>query len=279
MELTVEFAPVADARGIISDRSPQTPPISIRVSEARVRTRTGCALRPHVGQARFSGGVTYDSGPRDLIDCEELVVPLDLVIPPFQETALEFEIDGFDVGESVEVIGTLVYQPIFSFREMGISVEDARRLPGLSKDAFRGPGISLQDDAGARINICKSLIYRWFGLFDIRARPMGKEISDLLTDDMFVQFPDDVIRNKAQFVQWYDRQFPQVKAGYHEIETVRVTLDGASTARVELTPLLHAELATGQRLQMGYRIQAELVEVDSLAPKIKTYTAIPIAGQ
>lgn len=278
MELNVDFSPVADAAGVIRDSSPQTPPIRIRITEARVRTRTGCNNRAHTGRATFSGGATFDSGPQDMVDCEELIVPLDIIAPAFQETVMNFEIDGFDVGETVEVSGTLVYQPVFFFRDFEISRADAMHLPGFGKKAIAEHDLPLEDDAGARVNCCKSLVYTWFSLFDVRQRKVGKEISQLLADKPLVQFPDAEIRSTKEFLKWYDDRFPMVRQGYHEIETIKVDLTKKG-ARVELTPLLHADLANGQHVKMAYHIVAELVDVDVLNPKIKSYTATPIPSR
>lgn len=276
MEINVPFRLIADRDGKITGSSLQKPPIKVKLTKATVRTRTGCINRSHTALASFEGGVTYDSGPQTLGDCEALVVPLDLVAPGNVTTTLKFIIDGFNIGEVVELTGTLEYTPFFGFRMAeDLEFSDYAMLPGLKNVIELSSPIPHSPDGGARINACKSLIYHWFSRFDVRQKQIGEEIANLLAEDPVVQFPDATLRSKKEFLRWYAEHFPLVLEGYHEISTVQIELaHGAAVAR--LKPTLHAILANKKHVSVQYDIVAELIGVETLAPKIKTYTATPV---
>lgn len=276
MEINVPFRLTADRDGKITGSSPQTPPIRVKLTKATVRTRTGCNSRSHTARATFEGGVTYDSGPKTLRDCQDLVVPLDLIAPGNVTTTLKFIVDGFNVGEVVEMIGTLEYTPFFGFRVAEeLEFADYAMLPGLKNVTELASPIPPGPDGGARVNACKSLIYLWFARFDVRQMEIGDEIASLLADAPVVQFPDATLRSKKEFLHWYAEHFPLVLEGYHEISTVYIEL-GQGTAIARLRPTLHAVLANKKHVSVQYDIVAEMTEVESLSPKIKSYTATPV---
>ena len=276
MEISVPFRLTADREGKVSGSSPQAPPIRVQLTRATVRTRTGCRNRSHVARATFEGGVTFDSGPKTFRDCQELVVPLSLTAPGGVTTTMKFLIDGFDVGEVVEMTGILEYTPFFSpFSADDLELADLAMLPGLRNIAHATWPIPPGPDGGARVNVCKSLMFLWFARFDVRQKPFGEEIAGLLADDPVVQFPDATLRSRDEFLRWYAEHFPLVIEGYHEITDVHVELTG-TTAVVRLRPILHAVLANKKKATMQYDIVAELVAVDTLKPKIKRYSANPV---
>ncbi|MGV2336276.1 MAG UNVERIFIED_CONTAM: hypothetical protein LVR18_19945 [Planctomycetaceae bacterium] len=183
MEINVPFRLTADRDGKITGSSPQTPPIRVKLTKATVRTRTGCNSRSHTARATFEGGVTYDSGPKTLRDCQDLVVPLDLIAPGNVTTTLKFIVDGFNVGEVVEMIGTFEYTPFFGFRVAEeLEFADYAMLPGLKNVTELASPIPPDQMAVLRVNACKSLIYLWFARFDVRQMEIGDEIASLLAD-------------------------------------------------------------------------------------------------
>jgi hypothetical protein len=276
MEINVPFRLTADRDGKITGSSPQVPPIRVKLTKATVRTRTSCSNRSHNARATFEGGVTYDSGPKTLRDCQDLAVPLDLIAPGNVTTTLKFVIDGFNVGEVVEMTGTLEYTPFFGFRMAEeLELADYAMLPGLKNVTELPSPIPPGPDGGARINACKSVIFLWFARFDVRQKQIGDEIASLLAEDPLIQFPDATLRSKEEFLHWYSEHFPLVLEGYHEISTVQIELEHG-VARARLKPTLHALLANKKQVSVQYDIVAELIGVESLNPKIKNYTATPV---
>lgn len=275
-----EFTCVADRDGVIRDSTTVPSPGVVYLKRARVTTTNGCRERQHVARATITGpGVDYDSGEQALVDCEEFVVSLgDLRTKFFRLYTMAFEIDGFEVGEEVVVIGILEYDDIADpdFGRFNLAAEDALHLPGFGNVVKTCETQLDHQDVGAWINVCKSLMFRWFALFDVRSERKAEEIAELLSEKSIVRFPDTEVNGRAEFVVWYNDRFPLVKSGYHNVEDVDVRVHSRERAAVALNVALHAELANGNQVDVNYVITAELTGFAALEPSITKYTANPV---
>ena len=287
--IRLTFSLVADADGKVNGTSDQSPPVKVSLRTITVRSTAGCNQRSHNVTAGFRGGATFNF-TGTLTDCTDLSVDLNsLPAPGQQTTTLFFEIDGFAVGEQVELEGELDYGlALFDFTPAsanlvataGTPVRSARdgsvfdRWPSPLAPAavpVLPPGL----DDGYRINRAKGLIYQWFALSDVRSHKVGEDLAALLDETFEIRLPSATLHTKGEFQTWYEQNFAQITHEYSELDTVYVNLVGIDSLSVVVRPTLHVEVPGGQQAQRQ-EVQAELHERADGTVRIRSYSMRPI---
>lgn len=92
--------------------------------------------------------------------------------------------------------------------------------------------------AASEDNHLRSFVYNWFSLFD-RNAPVGDFLRHLPRQHFLMRFPEQDIKNQADFKGWYANIQKTIKTANHEIKQLNIQKDG-EFYKIELIVLWRA---------------------------------------
>lgn len=122
-------------------------------------------------------------------------------------------------------------------------------------------------------NEVKSIVYKWFALFDEKAN-VADFLMHLAETGLSVEMADKKkINSWAQFQEWYARWTSQVESFTSAVDSVAVGFDdNTGRYRAEATVRSTTKTRSGKKLTGKCRVTMELVDTNwGDAPKIVTY--------